>query len=79
MCDFTGLRVFTWGAKRQRYETAYIENNLCGRMPIQARKTPAGAEFSFPTVGEGSAERLYRMKQTVVRRVANEGDPPKKR
>ena len=79
MCDFTGLRVYTWGAKRQRYETAYVENDLCGQMPIRVRKTPAGAEFSFPTIGESSAERLYRMKQTVVRRVADESVPPDKR
>jgi hypothetical protein len=79
MCDFTGLRVYTWGAKRQRYETAYVENDLCGQMPIHVRKTPGGAEFSFATIGESSAERVYRMKQTVVRRVANDSDPPKKR
>jgi hypothetical protein len=79
MCDFTGLRIYTWGGKRQRYETAYVENDICGQMPIQVRKTPTGAEFSFPTIGESSAERLYRMKQTVVRRVANGSDPPKKR
>src|ERR1700740_103574 len=28
-CDFSSLRVYTWYERRSRYETAYIENNLC--------------------------------------------------
>jgi len=78
-CDFTGLRVYTWGTAGQRYETAYVENDLCGRLPIRVRKTPAGTEFSFAAVGESEPERVYRMKQTTVRRVRNEGAPPEKR
>ena len=47
-CDFTVLRVYTWGQKRTRYETAFIENNLCGQMPIQLEKGPKGEpEFRF--------------------------------
>jgi hypothetical protein len=68
-CDFSALRVLTWGAGRQRYETAYIENNLCGRMPIVVQSTPGGAEFRFAAGGLASGERVYRMRQTVVRRV----------
>src|SRR6184192_664501 len=33
-CDFRALRVYTWYAKKSRYETAFIENNLCGQLPI---------------------------------------------
>src|SRR5262245_32825195 len=33
-CDFTNLRVFTWNKKKTRYETAFIENDLCGALPI---------------------------------------------
>src|SRR5208283_2187719 len=33
-CDFTLIRVYTWGAGRRRYETAYVESNLCGTLPI---------------------------------------------
>jgi hypothetical protein len=68
-CDFTALRVYTWGAARQRYETAYVENDLCGEFPIRAKQTPDGAEFRFAELDENNAERVYRMKQTIVRRV----------
>src|SRR5712692_1146993 len=69
-CDFTMLRVYTWGAKRKRYETAFVESNLCGKLPIRMARTPAGdPEFRFGGVGTGGEERTYMMRQTVVRRV----------
>jgi hypothetical protein len=68
-CDFTSLRVYTWGSARGRYETAYVENDLCGQFPIRASATPDGAEFRFAEVDENDAERVYHMKQTIVRRV----------
>ncbi len=70
-CDFTLIRVYTWGARRKRYETAYIESGLCGRLPIRVAKDANGEpEFHFSAVGKtGYEERLYRMRQTVVRRV----------
>ncbi len=70
-CDFTMLRVYTWGAGRQRYETAFVESNLCGSLPIRVGKSPAGEpEFHFETAGaKGEEERIYRMRQTTVRRV----------
>lgn len=73
-CDFTVLRVFTWNARKSRYETAYIENNLCGILPIQTTKSPAGQpEFRFFNSDNPRQERVYRLIQTVVRRVG-EGD-----
>ena len=68
-CDFTALRVYTWGTARQRYETAYVENDLCGQLPIRVGGAPDGAEFQFAELDEDGAKRVYRMKQTVVRRV----------
>jgi hypothetical protein len=68
-CDFTLLRVYTWSSARQRYETAYVESNLCGTMPIVVSQTSEGTEFRFPEIDEGGAQRVYRMKQTNVRRV----------
>lgn len=78
-CDFTMLRVYTWGAKRGQYETAFIANDLCGKLPIHAGKVPAGdAEFRFVEMGNSSGkERVYRMRQTVVRRVREGEDKPK--
>jgi hypothetical protein len=76
-CDFTLLRVYTWGASRQRYETAYVENNICGRMPIRVSATPAGADFRFADPAQDGAERLYRMRQTSVRRVTGPAVTPR--
>jgi len=73
-CDFTALRVYTWYSKRTRYETAYIENNLCGALPIQVGKGSKGEpEFRFHEKGSGSPERVYHLIQTVVRRVREQG------
>jgi hypothetical protein len=68
-CDFTMLRVYTWGAARKRYETAYVESDLCGRLPIRVSHDAAGPEFRFTEAGDGPAERTYVMQQTAVRRV----------
>lgn len=71
VCDFTMLRVYTWGAARKRYETAYVESVLCGKLPIRVARTKAGdPEFRFAEADAPKGqERVYVMKQTVVRRV----------
>jgi hypothetical protein len=74
-CDFTVLRVYTWNQKRTRYETAFIENNLCGQMPVRVDKGPKGEpEFRFRQMNGPKEERVYHMTQTVVRRVREPGD-----
>jgi hypothetical protein len=82
ICDFSALRVYTWNARRSRYETAFIENNLCGQLPIWVSKVygpitsvPPREEpqFRFRVMDGKKEERVYRLKQTVVRRV-REGD-----
>ena len=71
-CDFTTVRVYTWNARRTRYETAFIENKLCGLLPITVGHGPKGEpEFRFLT--SAREERVYRMTQTVVRRVREPG------
>lgn len=78
-CDFTTLRVYTWNPKRTRYETAFIENNLCGQMPIRLAKGPKDEpEFRFRQIEGAKEERVYRLTQTVVRRVREPGDVPRK-
>jgi hypothetical protein len=79
-CDFSLLRVYTWGAKRQRYETAFVESDLCGYLPIQLDKqaSTGDPEFRFSNIeGPGPrADRVYEMHQTSVRRVRE--TPPAK-
>jgi hypothetical protein len=78
-CDFTVLRVYTWNQKRTRYETAFIENNLCGQMPVRVEKGAKGEpEFRFRQMNGPKEERVYHLTQTVVRRVREPGDVPSK-
>jgi hypothetical protein len=80
VCDFTALRVYTWYVKRSRYETAFIENNLCGQLPIRLDKGPKGEpEFRFHVMGGKKEERVYRLMQTVVRRIREPGESSGKR
>jgi hypothetical protein len=74
-CDFTNIRVYTWNVKKSRYETAFIENNLCGQIPIRVGRSPkAEPEFRFRSKDENE-ERVYRLMQTVVRRIREGGAP----
>jgi hypothetical protein len=74
-CDFTALRVFTWYVKKSRYETAFIENDFCGQMPVRTGKGPKGEpEFRFRVMDGNKEERVYRLMQTVVRRVHEENN-----
>jgi hypothetical protein len=82
-CDFTLMRVFTWGSQRQRYETAFVESDVCGKLPVKL--TPAampGGDASFTFVdlsGAAPETRLYKMHQTIVRRVREGGSSPSRR
>jgi hypothetical protein len=68
-CDFTMLRVYTWGATRKRYETAYVESDLCGRLPVLVSNGASGPEFKFSNLDDSGVERKYVMIQTAVRRI----------
>jgi SH3-like domain-containing protein len=79
VCDFTALRVYTWYVKRSRYETAFIENNLCGQLPVRLAKGPKGEpEFRFRVMDGNKEERVYRLIQTVVRRIREPGETARK-
>jgi len=79
-CDFTLLRAYTWDRLRQRYETAFVESDLCGKLPVQLApgSTPNGdASFAFDDWSSGAAQhRNYRMTGTSIRRV-REGSAPR--
>jgi hypothetical protein len=78
-CDFTLLRVYTWSTRRQSYETAYVESDLCGKLPVTlTRAATLGGEVTFvfeDTSNGAPQQRTYRMHQTVVRRVRENGAP----
>jgi hypothetical protein len=75
-CDFTMLRVYTWGKARKRYETAYVESDVCGRLPIRVSNAEKGPEFQFTDENTPDGQRIYEMVQTVVRRVKHPGLEP---
>jgi hypothetical protein len=70
-CDFTSIRVYTWGAARKQYETSFADNNVCGRLPLRVAQAPDGPEFRFND--PKNTEHAYRLMQTVVRRIARPG------
>jgi hypothetical protein len=73
VCDFTTMRAYTWGAKRERYETAFVESGFCGLMPVlvtPATQPGSDATFRFEAASDsGKEERVYRMHQTIIRRI----------
>ena len=82
-CDFMLLRVYTWSIKRGQYETAYIESNVCGTLPVKV--TPVGTSgtdltFEFSDTSKGLREdRVYRMQHTIVKLVRQNDSAPKTR
>jgi hypothetical protein len=72
-CDFTLARVYTWSRAHNRYETAFVENDLCGSLPVEvnpASTVNGDGFFRFRNVGPTGVEnREYGMKFTIVRRV----------
>lgn len=79
VCDFTTMRAYTWSTKRERYETAYVESGFCGLMPVEvtpATQTGGDATFRFENIKtSGNEARVYRLHQTVIRRI-DEQRPP---
>jgi hypothetical protein len=47
---FDSLRLFTWNTRRNRYETAYIERNLTGFLPVIIERGASGAATGFAAV-----------------------------
>ena len=76
-CDFTSIRVYTWGAVRMRYETSFADNTVCGRLPVRVSQTPAGPEFRF--TDDNNVDRAYRLMGTVVRRLTAAGTVRKRK
>jgi hypothetical protein len=68
-CDFTLLRVYTWDDPRQRYETAFLESDFCGKLPIHVFQNDGDPEFQFADADAAVGQRTYVMHKMMVRRV----------
>jgi len=77
-CDFGSLRVYTWGGQRNRYETAFVDGAVCGKLPVtltRSQKSTGDLTFAFQDLSNGATvERSYQMHQTIVRRVREPGE-----
>lgn len=58
--DFDSFRVFIWSVKRHHYETAYIERDVRGYYPVEAKAVPGEEEKVFSLVMEDKDGKLYR-------------------
>lgn len=79
--DYTQVRVFTWNAKKHRYETAYREHGLKGVLPVNVSTESFDKEGVLPIFvlrvkgDDGSvSERKYKLNTPIVRRVLSVGE-----
>jgi SH3-like domain-containing protein len=79
--DYNQIRVFTWNAKRHRYETAYRERDLFGVFPVTVGHEVFDKEGDLPfftvhvkTDNGAVVERKYKLDQPMVRRVLAPGE-----
>jgi hypothetical protein len=78
-CDFTMMRVYTWAKTKAQYETAFVQSDMCGKLPIKIVRMPVAQEatMAFTDPSDGS-QQVYRMHQTIVRRVNDDGRKAKR-
>lgn len=58
--QFDQLRVFTWNAKRERYETAWIERDLSGWLPLSLKRASGGAVTGWTVLVQEKDGKLMR-------------------
>jgi SH3-like domain-containing protein len=84
--DFDQIRVFTWNARKHRYETAYRERNLNGFLPVTLGQQEFEKEgnlrtFTLHLKADNGKDRqqLYKFNPPIVRKyyAAGEEPPPK--
>ena len=80
--DYNQARVFTWNAKRDRYETAYRER-LNGVLPVTVSKESFEKEGELPVFilhmkddSGNVTEKKYKLNSPMVRRVLAPGEQP---
>jgi SH3-like domain-containing protein len=81
--DFDQIRVFTWNAKKHRYETAYREHGLDGVLPVTITKENFDKEGTLPVfilrvkdAAGNITQRKYKLNTPIVRRVLAPGETP---
>src|SRR6478736_1948621 len=81
--DFSQARVFTWNARKHRYETAYRERGLAGVLPVTLGRQNFEKEGNLRTFvlrvkdDDGSVrERTYKFNPPLVHRVLAPGEAP---
>lgn len=79
--DYDQVRVFTWNARKHRYETAYRERALNGVLPVTLTKETFDKEGTLPVftlrVSDEAGqitERKYKLNTPIVRRVLAPGE-----
>jgi len=79
--DFSQARVFTWNARKHRYETAYRERELAGVLPVTLGRQDFEKEGNLRTFvlrvkqDDGSIrERTYKFNPPMVHRVLAPGE-----
>ncbi len=79
--DFDQIRVFTWNARKHRYETAYREHGLNGVLPVTLTKESFDKEGMLPVFilrvkddAGNVSERKYKFNAPMVRRVLAPGE-----
>jgi SH3-like domain-containing protein len=83
--DFDQIRVFTWNARKHRYETAYREHGLAGTLPVTITKETFDKEGTLPVFtlrvkdeAGNVSTRKYKLNTPIVRRVLAPGEVPTK-
>ena len=81
--DFNQARVFTWGTKKHRYETAYRERVADGVLPVTVSQENFGKEGTLPVFvlrvkddNGNVVERKYKLNTPIVRRMYAPGEEP---
>lgn len=81
--DYSQARVFTWNARKHRYETAYRERELAGVLPVTLGRQEFEKEGSLRTFvlrvkdDDGTVhERTYKFNPPLVHRVLAPGEEP---
>ena len=82
--DFNQIRVFTWNAKRHRYETAYRER-FEGVLPVTVSRENFDKEGTLPVFvvrekdeNGNIRERKYKLNTPIVRRIYAPGEEPQR-